>query len=244
LGAVAAELLADPERLPLGSHCLSFHSSEEEAARHAISFLAGAPPEHDVHYWVRDEKRKHYYDEWIQAELPAQLGCVGALPGEQVQLEPDGTFRPVEEVLEFVRSHPDGVSAGADTLSHYWRPENVPEHVEYEAWFDRQPRSKSRFLCPYDLRRMPPDSAEEVIRDLAAAHSHVVLSASREPGARLLQLFIFTPMEALPPVLDEHLGWAIREELIEARGKENDLELTANGRAVVRDWSERAILDW
>ncbi|HXQ95049.1 MAG TPA: hypothetical protein VN864_07805 [Thermoplasmata archaeon] len=241
---MAATLVEDLEQLPPGSHCLSFHSSEEEAARHAVSFLAGTPAGQDVRYWVRNERQRTYYERWLRETAPEHLGCVAVLAGEQVESDGDGHLRPVGDVVQFVREHPDGVTAGADTLSHYWSSATVPAHLEYESWFDRQPRTGSRFLCPYDLRRVPVDSAAQVMRELGAAHSDVVLSSSGEPGARLLQLFLFTPVASIPPVLDVSLGWAVRSGLVDVLGTEVDLRLTPAGDDVVRDWSARAILDW
>lgn len=239
-----AALLDDLQHLPAGSHCVSFHASEEEAARHAVSFLSGAEPSTGVRYWVPDERLRSYYDHWLAAEAPRQVGCVAVLTHEQVAPGADGELRPVPEVLEFVRAHPEGVTAAGDTLSRYWSAENLPEHLEYEEWFDQQPRAHSRFLCPYDLRRIPPGSAPEALAKLTDAHSHVVLSASREPGVRLLQLFLFHPVERLPEALDENLGWAVRRGLIELDGRREALSLTPAGERIVEEWSARAILDW
>ncbi|HYK92902.1 MAG TPA: hypothetical protein VEY07_02535 [Thermoplasmata archaeon] len=237
-------LVEDLRQLPPGSHCLSFHHSEEEAARHAVEFLSGAPDAASSRYWVADERLRSYYDHWLQTESPGHLGRIGVLLEEQVSEDPEGRLRPVAEVRRFVETHPAGVSAGADTLSRYWSEANVPAHLEYESWFDRQPRAASRFLCPYDLRRVPLDEAATILGQLAQVHSHVVLSRSREPGARLLQLFVYGTREALPERLDPEVGWALRKDLARFVDPGGALELTSTGDRVVQDWSARAIIDW
>ncbi|MCI4327602.1 MAG: hypothetical protein L3K16_08245 [Thermoplasmata archaeon] len=194
--------------------------------------------------WLRDERLRTYYDQWVGSEVPEHVGCVAVLDGEQGGTSDDGTLPRVGEISEFVRPHPGGVSAGGDALSHYRSPGNVPEHLEYESRFDRQPRAGSRFLCPHDLRSVPAECADEILGELGSAHSHVVLSSSHEPGARLSQLFLFSPVSALPVAFDESLGWAVRRELVDAGGSEHELQITSGGEVVVRDWSARAIFDW
>jgi hypothetical protein len=222
--------------LPVGSHTISFFASQAEARDQAVDFLAGAPTGHTTAYWVSDPSLKDYYAEEIAASAPDHVGCVLVLPGEQVA-RTDGKLRPVEEVREFVTAHPDGVSAGAETITQYWAPQNVPDHLEYEAWFHEQPRDASRFLCPYDLRRIPPDLAPDALRDLGAHHTHAALSASKEPAARLLQLFIFGFVDAMPPQLRPSLKWALEVGLVEDRGRPAGLRLTAAGQETVRAWS-------
>jgi hypothetical protein len=234
------EVLDDLVHLPLGAHCVSFHASRDEAADQAVSFLAGSPDGQAASFWVADSTLLAYYDEKLAVRAPEHVGCVHVLPHEQVG-PVAGKLRPVEEVQEFVAGHPGGVTGGADTLSFYWSPETIPDHLEYEQWFEDQPREGSRFLCPYDLRRIPPESAPEVLRELGKHHSHAALSASDEPAVRLLQLFIFGGARDLPPQLLETLRWARDSRLIE-RG--DDLVLTESGEAVVRDWSRAARFDW
>lgn len=237
-------VVEDLRRLPQGSHCLSFHASEEEAAQHAVAFLAGTEDGTDARYWVADERLRAYYDHWLSVESPARVGCVAVLATEQVEPDPAGRLRPVPEVREFVQGHPDGVTAGGDTLSRYWSTQNVPAHLEYEGWFQRQPIDRSRFLCPYDLRRVPPDVLPGVLRGLGRVHTHVALSRSPEPSVRLLQLFAFPRTEAIPEVLDADLGWAVRRGLVRSAGPGVELELTAAGDSLVKEWSAHAILDW
>jgi hypothetical protein len=155
-----------------------------------------------------------------------------------------GRLRPVREVREFVGGHPEGVTGGGDTISDYLTPDNVEEHLEYEGWFDDQPRDRSRFLCPYDLRKIPPQAAPGVLRQLGAHHSHAILSASTEPAVRLLQLFVFGAPEDLPAELKDTLRWATEHGLVRRGGADEDLELTPAGEEIVRDWSRAAIIDW
>ena len=242
-GRPMPEVLDDLVHLPLGSHCVSFHASREEAADQAVSFLAGRPDGQAAAFWVADSSLLAYYDEKIAERAPEQVGCVHVLPHEQVG-PVAGKLRPVEEVQEFLADHPEGVTGGADTLSLYWSPETIPDHLEYEAWFQQQPRDGSRFLCPYDLRRVPPESAPEVMRELGKNHSHAALSTSEEPAVRLLQLFVFGTAESLPSQLGETLTWARDTGLVEVGQPTDDLALTESGEEVVREWSGSAQLDW
>jgi hypothetical protein len=236
-------LLADLEELPLGSHCASFHTSRAEAARHAVSFIAGAPAGQAASYWVPDADVAAYYNLWLAREAPEHVGCVAILPHEQV--EPvDGKLRPVPEIRQFIAGHPEGVTASGETITRYWKPQNVPEHLEYEAWFQGQPIATSRFLCPYDLREVPPDMAPTILRELGSHHSHVVLSTSLEPGARLLQLFIFPTVEEIPVPVEGTLGWALKKDLVEIQRPVRELALTHAGAQVVKDWGERTTIDW
>lgn len=238
-----AELLAELSQLPSGSHCVSFHSSQSEAEDHAVEFLAGSPEGQASSYWVADPALQSSYQERLAERAPGQIGCVHVLDGEQVH-PVDGRLRPVEEVVRFVSSHPEGVTGGAERISRHWGPANVPEHLEYEAWFDQQPRRSSRFLCPYDLRTVPPDRAPQILRELGSHHSHVVLSSSPEPAIQLLQLFIFGSPRELPPALDSILGWAVRRGLIEASDPSADFALTEAGNQIVQDWSRLTTVDW
>jgi hypothetical protein len=238
-----AEVLAELVHLPVGSHCISFHASQEEATDHAVDFLAGSPPGQAASYWVSDSAQQVACQEKLAVRAPSQVGCVRVLEEEQVR-PTNGHLRPIDEVLRFVGSHPEGVTGGADTLSQRLTPGNVPDHLEYEAWFDRQPRDGSRFLCPYDLRRIPPDDAPATLRELGAHHSHAVLSSSPEPAVRLLQLFIFATPAELPPELDPTFGWAVRSGLIEVHGPTEEFTLSESGNQVVRDWSHVARIDW
>ncbi len=237
------DLLDDLEQLPPGSHCVSFHATRDEAAQHAVSFLAGAPKGQAAAYWVPDSDTLAYYDKWLAREAPDHVGCVAILAREQVE-SIGGKLRPVEEVRRFVGSHPEGVTGGGETITRYWTPETIPEHLEYESWFQDQPRQESRFLCPYDLKEIPPAMAPGVMRELGAHHSHVVLSTSLEPGARLLQLFVFPTVDQIPEALDGTLGWAIRKGLVDLQSPSRELSLARDGEQVVREWSARTTVDW
>lgn len=237
------EVLPDPRQLPQGSHCVSFHSTRDEAAHNAISFLAGTPAGQAASYWVPDPRTAGQYRQRLAIEFPDHVGCVAVLPHEQV--EPvGGRLRPVNEVRAFLHEHPEGVTAAGETLSTYLTADNVPEHLEYESWFQEQPLGDSRFLCPYDLRRIPPDMAPQVLRELGAHHTHVVLSASRDAGVRLLQLFVFWTIDEIPEPLEGTLGWAWKSALVDLEKASRELELTSKGEGVVRDWSTTAVVDW
>ena len=229
--------------LPTGAHCVSFHASREEAADHAIDFLRGTPGGMPARYWVPTPALAAYDNERLAEVAPAQVGCVQPLAPEQVEWSGE-KLRPAQEIRAFVTAHAEGVTGGADTISMYWGPENVAEHLEYEAWFQDQPRDASRFLCPYDLRTVPAGSATSVLRELGRHHTHAVLSESDEPAVRLLQLFIFGTEQAIPPGLRRTHGWARRTGLLRPTGPDEDLALTQAGQAVVEAWSEGAAIDW
>jgi hypothetical protein len=235
------EVLDDASQLPLGSHGLSLYSSLDEAAEHAASFLAGAPKGQKAIFWVANSALLPYYEAKVAEKTPSHLGCVVVLDTEQVH-EVDGRLRPVEPVMNFIGAHPEGVTAAGGTISHYWGPDDLDDHLEYEGWFDEQPRDGSRFLCPYDLRSLPPDRAPEALRSLGRHHSHIVLSPSREPAARLLQLFLFETPDALPPELMETFRWAVSKGFISSAGPGFPLALTSAGDDVVREWSAHAVV--
>ncbi|MCI4362713.1 MAG: hypothetical protein L3K13_00160 [Thermoplasmata archaeon] len=228
--------MEDLAHLGLGSHCVSFHASRDEAKDQAVDFLAGAPDGQAASYWVGEPTLKDYYSEELARRSPDHVGCVFILPGPQVRWIED-RLRPADEVLEFVGAHPEGVSGAAETITQYWAPENVPDHLEYESWFQDQPRDHSRFLCPYDLRRIPPEIAPGTLRELGRHHTHVALSASREPAARLLQLFIFGSTEKIPVALRESLEWALKTGLVVDRGGPDGLTITPEGETIVREWN-------
>jgi MEDS: MEthanogen/methylotroph, DcmR Sensory domain len=236
-------LLSDLAQLPTGSHCLSLHTDGEEAADHAVAFLAGTPEGQAAAYWVADSSLQAYYEERLAEEAPTQVGCVLLLSGEQVHVV-DGKLRPVDEVRQFVAAHPEGVTGAGETLSIYWLPDNVPDHLEYEAWFDGLPRDRSRFLCPYDLRRVPSEDAPGILRELGRHHSHVVLSPSHEPAVRLLQLFVFETPAEVPFELSATLEWAIDSGFVEEGPSAEELRLTRVGAEVVHDWGQVTSIDW
>ena len=237
------EIVETLSRLPPGSHCISLHTSPEEAADHAVDFLAGTPPGQAASYWVPDSDVAAEYNSRLEAEAPGQVGCVRALAHEQVAPH-DGRLRPVPEIVDFVTGHPGGVTGGADTISRHWTRESVPDHLEYEAWFDGQPRKASRFLCPYDLRTLPVELVPQVLRGLGTHHSHVSLSNSTDPALHLLQLFLFPTVHDLPPQLHATLGGALALKHASLPGLGSELVLTAAGETVVRNWSRDAVVDW
>jgi hypothetical protein len=236
------EVLESPRDVPLGGHAISFHASPEEAAEHAISFLEGTPSGQSAMYWVANAAAADRHAVVAQQRVPQHVGCVAILATEQVE-ETEGKLRPVGEVRRFVSEHPEGVSAGADTLSDYWTRDTMSRHLEYEAWFDEQPREGSRFICPYALDRVPPDMAPRVLRELGSVHSHVILSESDEPGVRLLQLFIFDRVSGIPERLEAELGWAVRLGLVRVEPDTSALSLTHAGDQVVAAWArgDRAV---
>jgi hypothetical protein len=236
-------VLRDLAELPQGAHALALYSDREEAAAHAVRFIRGAPPSAPVSYWVASSDLAQEYNDRLASVAPERVGCVAVLDHEQVD-RIDGKLRPTREVIDFVSEHPDGVTAGGDTLSLYWDLDSVPEYLEYEEWFDEQPRTSSRFLCPYDLRTVPAEVAPAVLSRLAKHHSHVVLSSSTEPAVRLLQLFLFGSPEELPERLRGDLRWATDRDFVENPADGATLELTPRGREVVREWGERTTVDW
>lgn len=237
------EIVERLSQVPPGSHCISLHASPEEAADRAVDFLAGTPPGQAASYWVPDPDLAAEYNARLEAEAPSQVGCVRALAHEQVAPH-DGRLRPTPEIVDFVTAHPGGVTGGADTISRHWTRESVPDHLEYEAWFDDPSRGQSRLLCPYDLRTLPAELAPRVLRELGTHHSHAALSNSTDPAVRLLQLFIFPTIHDLPPKLHATLGWALAQRYASLPGLGNELVLTAAGETVVRDWSRDAVVDW
>jgi hypothetical protein len=234
------EVLEDLAQLPTGAHAISFHATQDEAADHAISFLDGTPDDQAATYWVPTPEIRDYYADRLMVESPDHVGCVAVLPGPQTE-PTGGKRRPAEEVVAFVSAHPEGVTAAGETITHYWTPEEVPSYLEYESWFDGQRRDGSRFLCPYDLRRVPPEMAPAVLRELGSHHSHIVLSSSADPAVRLIQLFVFPCQSQVPVRLQRSLRWALSEELIEPT---DELALTSEGETLFRDWSRSVSVDW
>jgi hypothetical protein len=237
-----ARVLGDLADLPVGAHAVSFYSDRREAADQAMRFLAGTPSGTSASYWVVDPGTAAAYNERLAEVAPEQVGCVVALGHEQVERSSDG-LRPSLEIREFLARHPEGVTAAGDTLSRYWGPTNVPDHLEYERWFDDQPRETSRFLCPYDLRTVPPEMAPAVLGELGRHHSHVVLSSSPAAAVRLLQLFVFETPGQLPPALSDDLRWAFGEGLVAPSAADEPLRLTPAGSAAVQEWAGRTPVD-
>lgn len=229
------EAVEDASRLPLGSHALSLFASQQEAAAQAASFLAGAPPGQAASYWIPDQQLLPMYREAVEERDPDRVGAIQVLDGPQVR--PVGPeLRPVEEVLDLVRAHPEGVTAAGETITWYWTPEQVPSYLEYEEWFHQQARGASRFLCPYNLRNIPPEDAPAILRALGAHHSHVVLSSSTAETARVLQLFVFGTATDIPAPLRTDLAWAKERGLVSVDPATGLLELTEAGEDLLVDW--------
>jgi hypothetical protein len=234
------EVLDNLAQLPQASHCLSLHATQDEAADHAIAFLDGTPDGQAANYWVPSPEIRDYYTERLTTESPDHVGCVSVLPCAQAEVT-GGVRRPVGDVRSFIEAHPEGVTAAGETITHYWTSDEVPSYMEYESWFEEQRRDWSRFLCPYDLRRVPVEKAPGVLRELGAHHTHIVLSKSADPAVRLIQLFVFPNKRSIPGQLQGALRWAMSEELLQPS---DELALSPAGESIFRDWSQSASVDW
>jgi hypothetical protein len=222
--------------LPTGSHCVSLHTTQDEAADHAASFLAGTPSEQAASYWVPTGGLLPLYRSKVGARRPDRVTSVRVLVGPQVE-RVEGKLRPVEQVLEFVGRHPEGVTAGAETISWYWTADDIRDHLEYEEWFQSLPRGRSRFLCPYDLRRVPAADAPEILAELGAQHTHVALSPSNDDIVQMLQVFVFGTFDRVPRQFEEAVAWAVESGFVTVRDADGAMSLTRSGVAAVSDWS-------
>jgi hypothetical protein len=230
-----ASVIVDLAKLPVGAHAVGFYASPQEASDHAAAFLAGTPKGQSAAFWVSTEALKSRFKERIAKLSPNAE--VGVLPEGQVGTEGE-KLRPVAEVTHFLGAHPEGVTAGADTLSDHLSAANVGRFTEYESWIDGQPHEHSRLLCPYDLRRLPPEGATDLVRGLGASHSHVALSTSEEPAMRLLQLFVFPTVQSVPEVLRDTIRWALSEGYVLADGS-GAFDTTARGQRLISEWSHQ-----
>jgi hypothetical protein len=237
---VMPEVVEDLADLPLNSHCLSLHVGKEEAAEHAAEFLAGARKWQASAYWVPDVDTSESCTRKVTEIAPERASSVAVLPHEQVEFTA-GTLRPATEIRRFIESHPEGVTAAGETITRYWTSGTIPEHLEYESWFDQQPRDRSRFLCPYDLRMIPPHLAPAVLRDLGSHHTHVALSAATDPTAQLLQLFVFSTTHDLPAAMLATFEEALEAGLLAVNGPAGEFDLTPKGGAWVQRWSDRIV---
>ncbi len=231
------ELVEDLATLPLSAHGLSLHSSRGEAARHAAEFIAGTTAWQAAAYWVPDAATAGSHAAEIADRAPDHVGCVAIMSHEQVA-EEHGKLRPVPEVLAFLREHPNGVTAAGETLSQYLDRKNLDQHLEYERWFQDQPRDRSRFLCPYDLRRLPPERAPHALRELGEHHTHVAISRDPHPVVQMLQLFLFRRAKELPPALVPTFADAVRRNAIRVDPGTGEFSLTPAGEAAVQSWSD------
>ena len=222
------QLISDLSKLPTGSHCLELFASEAEAADRAAAFLAGAEDPEATSYWVADDRLVALNRQQVARRDPRHEGNVHHLRGPQV-VRREGVLRPTGEILRFVRNHPEGVTGGAAAITGYWTREEIPAYLEYEEWFHRQARGRSRFLCPYDLRKVPVDLAAEVLPELARHHSHLVVSTVRHPTTLLVQLLVFPSAESVPEKLRKVLDWALRGGLLGLEGREKRPVLARKG---------------
>ncbi len=231
------ELISDLSKLPMGSHCLELFASEEEAADRAASFLAGAEDPKATSYWVADDRLVALNREHVARRDPRHEGNVHRLRGPQV-VRREGVLRPTGEIIRFVRGHPEGVTGGAAAITGYWTREEIPAYLEYEEWFHRQARERSRFLCPYDLRKVPADLAAGVLPELARHHSHLVVSSVRQPASLLVQLLVFPSAGSVPKELRKVLNWAVREGLLGLEGHEKRPVLARKGVDLALAWQD------
>ncbi len=231
-----ARLLQAASDLPIGAHCVSFHASQQEACDQAVSFISGCPNDQAASYWVAERTLLPMYESELKARLPQRPDVVHVLGHSQVHKVGD-VLRPVPEVLAFIGQHPEGVTAGGETLTWFWTPETIHEHLEYERWFETQPRQRSRFICPYNLRKVPPGDVLEVLRELSEHHSHVVLSQSRDRPVRLMQLFLFANADSIPEALRPDLRWAVDAGYVQVESPSPLLFLSASGRQLLDDWT-------
>ncbi|HTP54251.1 MAG TPA: hypothetical protein VML94_04705 [Thermoplasmata archaeon] len=225
--------MQDLSQLPTGAHCLDLFSSEDEAAEHATAFLAGALDPDASSYWVAGNSLLAYCQEKASERDPSLSDRFHVLDGPQV-LPTHGKLRPAPEVVRFLKAHPDGVTAAAATITEYWTREQIPGYIEYERWFDEQERSSSRFLCPYDLRKVPTDLAASVLPQLIASHSHVALSKYPNPASQMLQLLIFPQRDLVPSEFRPLLDWGLTERNLLWKATDDGLELTAQGEHFAR----------
>lgn len=223
-------MIDDLAQLPRGAHCLELHASEDESAEHAAAFLAGADDPNAASYWVADDKLLAFNRERVARRDTRMVQRVRRLDGPQA-VPTDGHLRPTGEVIRFVQAHPEGVTAAGATITRYWTRAEIPAYLEYEEWFQAQARDKSRFLCPYDLRRVPVDMAAHVLPELATHHSHLVLSRVPNPMALLLQFLVFPSEAQVPQRLREALSWCVQEGLLELRGPQRKPTLALKGEA-------------
>ena len=221
--------------VPVGGHCVSFHATQEEAADQAASFVAGAAPSQAASYWVPQPGLLPLYRDRMASMDARRVRSIRVLAGPQVH-RVGQRLRPVEEVAAFVERHPEGVTGGAETISWYWTADDIKDHLEYEQWFQLQPRAHSRFLCPYDLRRIPADDALPILRELVGHHSHLVLSRGRDESIRLLQLLLFSDAREIPPWLASDLAWGLRSGYVTVGEHTGHLSMTTEGHQLLDAW--------
>lgn len=223
-----SEVLDDPADLPIGCHAFSFHASVEEAADHASGHLWNSPTIDQGAYWIGTGRPRAPYEEAILRRRPEMLTALRSLETPSTEAT-DGALRPIKEVVAWVENHPDGVVAAAETLSWYWDPIHAPMNIAYEQWFHTLERRHSRFLCPYDLRRVPIGVAGLVLPKLRRVHTHLVLSTDRRPEIRVMQLLAFQGESELPELLAGDMERGILEGHFDRGAPGAGLRLTPLG---------------
>lgn len=233
------QVVWDPQELSVGSHSLCLYADAAEAAEKEARYLAGTPDGLFATFLVSGPARADAAMAQLRHAAPRLVLALQQFEGEHVEAV-DGRLRPVRAIRELLAAHPEGVSAGADTFSSHWGPESVEAHLEYEQWFDGQARERSRFLCAYDLARIPAASLAETLDSLGRHHSHVVLSGSSEPAVRFAQLLAFGTPARVPVRLRENLLWAIEERYLRTLGPHDPLVVAVRGRDCFSEWASRA----
>ncbi|MDE1820185.1 MAG: hypothetical protein KGJ23_07420 [Euryarchaeota archaeon] len=227
-------ILDEPSRLPVGGHALSMFASDQEGADHAASFLSGGKEPASSSFWVGEASAFEVYQRAVERSAPRFVESLHALKGAHVEWV--GTdrraLRPIPEVLQFLQEHPQGLSAGANTLSHFWSPTDMPAFLEYENWIQQLPHAEARLLCPYDLRRIPVASAPTVVSTLARRHDHLVLSRTQDPLLTMLELFLFRKEAEVPPSLRPALERGLEDRWVQS-APEGGFEWTARGEHFV-----------
>ncbi len=227
-------LVPSAEELPTGSHAIGLYGSRTEAARTMGSFLRGARSRGQrAMVLTSNDAMLTLYRGEVRKQAPGLLDSVRRIDGPHARPTPVG-LRPIPEVLEFARAHPEGATMSGDTIPTFLDRRSLANILAYEDWFDSLRPFPHRGLCPYDLTKIPVDRAHEALERLARAHSHGVLSTDPNPGVRFLQLLLLPHVEN-PPA--EHLGWLARAVdlgLMERDRSEESVELTPRGANFAR----------
>ena len=225
-----AEVVADVSSdLPRGSHAVAFYAGEEERAEVASRFISGAPVGQAVGFWVLDFRTDGQDNDRLGSRLRITWGA-SRRSARRRSSPARVAFGPWPRFADSCRTTRRASRAGRTPSRTTSRTRTPPSHLKYESWFQSLPREASRFLCPYALRRIPPESAPEIMRELGKDHSHVVLSSSPGPAVRLLQLFLFTSSAESPERAHAELRWARNRGSVYLARRRDTLELTPAGR--------------
>lgn len=128
---------------------------------------------------------------------------------------------------------PDGLPRPTVRPSFLDQP-SPPAILDPEEWFDGLRPFRHRGLCPYDLARLLLEHASVVLRRLARAHSHLVLSHDSSPAVRSVHL-LFLPRVESPP--EENFRWLahfVDYGLIAQSRNEAPVDLAPRGRDFAR----------